>query len=73
MVSEDVIVAKFYCDSFFIPPWMYEDGLCEYRLSRQAPLSEEMAYEAPKYAQGRWVPYFLGRHKVRIIMEVFTT
>ena len=59
-------MAKFFCDSFYLPEMMYDFGLAEYRLPRQCSRIEEMAYEALAAAQGRWIPYFLGRHEVSI-------
>ncbi|VDB84196.1 unnamed protein product [Peniophora sp. CBMAI 1063] len=63
--TDDVLVAKFYCAFFFVPSVMYCLSFAEYRLPHHCARTETMAYEALSSAQGRWLPYFLGRHEVK--------
>ncbi|KZV74139.1 hypothetical protein PENSPDRAFT_237219 [Peniophora sp. CONT] len=65
--GEDVVV-KFYYPSLFIPKKPHapleKDG--DFVLPRQYGLAEELAYDILRSAQGRWLPYFLGRTEVSL-------
>ena len=59
----DHVVAKFYIPSFFTPDKQH-DFWNDFLLPRQGALVEEIAYGILRSAQGRWLPYFLGRTEV---------
>lgn len=63
--GEDVVV-KFYYPSLFIPekPHAPSEKGGDFVLPRQYGLAEELAYDTLRSAQGRWLPYFLGRTEV---------
>ena len=60
----DHVVAKFYIPSSFIPDKQHHPSMNDFILPRQGALVEEIAYGILRSAQGRWLPYFLGRTEV---------